>query len=58
MVGGGAAGPCSQASGVLDQFEVLQLIADGNTPVFDSASQTYWFDDSVSLSSFHLLTAT
>lgn len=47
MTGGGTPGECDQASGVLAQFEVLSLIADGNNPIYDSESETYWFDDSV-----------
>ena len=47
MTGGGTPGACDQASGVLAQFEILDLIAAGNTPIYDGASETYWFDDSV-----------
>ncbi|KAF8194028.1 glycoside hydrolase superfamily [Mycena galopus ATCC 62051] len=41
MTRGGAPGPCTQAQGILAQFEVDQLIASGNK-ILDTASQTYW----------------
>ncbi|EIW75802.1 glycoside hydrolase family 18 protein, partial [Coniophora puteana RWD-64-598 SS2] len=46
MVGGGAPGVCTAASGILAMFEIQEMIANGNTPIYDSGSQTYWFDDS------------
>jgi hypothetical protein len=49
MVGGGTAGQCTQASGILAQFEVLDIVANGNSPTLDITSETYWLDDSVSM---------
>ncbi|KAF7367964.1 Glycoside hydrolase family 18 protein [Mycena sanguinolenta] len=46
MVGGGAPGVCTQASGILAQFEIETMMANGNKPNLDDASQTYWFDTS------------
>ncbi|KAJ6505220.1 glycoside hydrolase [Mycena sanguinolenta] len=46
MVGGGAPGVCTQASGILAQFEIETMMANGNKPILDSTSQTYWFDTS------------
>ena len=43
MTGGGAKGPCTDASGILAQFEVLDA-AKGLTPTLDKDSQTYWFN--------------
>lgn len=54
MTGGGAAGECDQASGVLAQFEILDMIANGNTPIYDGESETYWFD---TVSNIHLLSS-
>ncbi|KAJ6514056.1 hypothetical protein DFH09DRAFT_1433054 [Mycena vulgaris] len=47
MVGGGAAGTCSGASGYLTQFEITDILAGGITPTLDRASETYWFDNAV-----------
>ncbi|KAF8171581.1 glycoside hydrolase [Mycena galopus ATCC 62051] len=46
MVGGGAPGVCTQASGILAQFEIETMMTNGNKPILDDASQTYWFDTS------------
>ena len=45
MVGGGAAGLCSGASGYLAQFEISTLLANGATVAhLDSKTQTHWLD--------------
>ncbi|KAJ6534425.1 hypothetical protein DFH09DRAFT_1405431 [Mycena vulgaris] len=52
MVGGGAAGACSGASGYLTQFEITDILAGGITPTLDRASDTYWFDNAGDLVTF------
>lgn len=47
MVGGGAPGPCSAASGILTQSEVDALLKTGITPTLDTSSETYWFNNQV-----------
>ncbi|KAJ7135252.1 glycoside hydrolase [Mycena crocata] len=49
MTGGGFAGNCTSASGILAQFEIDSL---GAAPTLDKATQTYWFDKSGSLVTF------
>ena len=44
MVGGGATGLCSGASGYLAQFEISTLLANGAVAHLDSSTQTYWLD--------------
>ncbi|KIP07102.1 glycoside hydrolase family 18 protein [Phlebiopsis gigantea 11061_1 CR5-6] len=39
-------GPCSDASGILTQFEILALMQQqGLSATLDTPSETYWFDD-------------
>ncbi|KAJ6622420.1 glycoside hydrolase superfamily [Mycena sp. CBHHK59/15] len=46
MTGGGTAGSCTQASGVLAQFDISQLIANTSVkPTLDTTSETYWLND-------------
>ncbi|KAJ7920224.1 glycoside hydrolase [Mycena leptocephala] len=46
MTGSGATGPCTDASGILAQFEVDRLISAGNKPILDQTTETYFFDTS------------
>jgi chitinase len=52
MTGGGAKGPCTDASGILAQFEVDRLISAGNKPILDQTTETYFFDTSVGCDQF------
>ncbi|KAF8631388.1 hypothetical protein AX15_002419 [Amanita polypyramis BW_CC] len=52
MTGGGTPGLCTATPGILSQFEIDNLISMGNKPVFDEPSQTYYFDNTPSLTTF------
>ena len=47
MNSGGAEGTCTGASGILAQFELLDILQQGYTATLDRPSETYWFDDKV-----------
>ncbi|KAF5360156.1 hypothetical protein D9758_011368 [Tetrapyrgos nigripes] len=52
MLGGGFPGDCTQASGILAQFEIEDLLQSGIQATHDSKTETYWFDTQGSLVTF------
>ena len=49
MTGGGAPRPCTTTAGILADFGIDRLVAAGNKPTLDTTTETYYFNDVVSL---------